>query len=168
MSRKIIIKSLYSFIACYEDYRNPNIISIRDSYSSENNKKIYDIIDRQVMKSNLYILNMDDISDLNNIEDLLESFPLFKIPSKEILSPLINWCENKIKENNNDFIIHCTAGVSRSSSIAVLIQSLLTPNSLSKIKSVLNYELHEPNGLVLELIEKMLKINGLKKYIKNV
>lgn len=163
----IKITSLLGLEAAYNLNKNANVISIRDSYPSENNKRIYDLIDKHVINSNLYVLNMDDISDLNNVEDLLDSLPLLKIPSKEILSPLINWCENKIKENNN-FIIHCTAGVSRSSSIAVLIQSLLTPNSLSKIKSVLNYELHEPNGLVLELIEEMLKINGLKKYIKNV
>lgn len=155
MSTKIVITSLYNFITYLEDYKGYNIISIRDSYPSQNNKNIYKMIDKKVPSSDLYVLNMDDID--SNIDDCLKHYPLLKIPSKELISPLIDWCKIKIK-NNNNFVVHCTAGISRSSSIAILIQCLLTPNDVSKITSIIDPELHYPNKLVIQLIEELLEL----------
>jgi len=156
---KIKIVPLYGLEAAYKENKTANVISIRDTYPTKNNRILYRLIDSHV--DNLYVLCMDDIVDYKDVKELLNSFPFMQIPSKNSLSQLIDWCKIKL-EQDNDFIIHCTAGVSRSPAIAILVQCLITPTDISKIASVIDYELHSPNKLILRLTGELLGIQGLE------
>jgi len=141
---KIMIASLREVVDKI-DYilrTNTNLISIRDSGHSP----YYDIIDDAGLK-NLLVVQFDD---------LVESIPNRPEhpPTMENIKTILEWAKQKIKENNNDFIVHCTGGVSRSSAVAILIQYLQDPENALK---VINPMLHRPNEKVLELGERYLK-----------
>lgn len=123
---------------------NINLISIRDTDHSP----YYDIIDNAGLK-NLLVVQFDD---------LIEPIPNRpeQPPSLENIKTILEWAKQKMTENSNDFIVHCTAGISRSSAVAILIQYLQDPINALK---VINPIFHSPNEKVLELGDKLLNGN---------
>lgn len=121
---------------------NINLISIRDT----DHHHFYDIIDNAGLK-NLLVVQFDDI---------IEALPyrVEKPPSKENIETILKWAKQKMLENDNDFIVQCTGGVSRSSAVAILIQYLQDPDKALK---VINPMVHSPNEKVLEIGDEILK-----------
>ena len=143
---KIQIASLQEVIKNldYINRNNINLISIRDTDHSP----YYDMIDNAGLK-NLLVVQFDDI--IEPIKDRNE-----KPPEEKDIVTILEWAKEKMKENNNDFIVHCTGGVSRSSAVAILIQYLQDP---AKALKVINPILHSPNERVMELGDKILNTN---------
>jgi predicted protein tyrosine phosphatase len=100
---------------------------------------------------NLYVLQMDDI--VYPTADILTYYPKTIIPNKENIQNVLNWCKSLIDQNSKDFIVHCTAGISRSSAIAILIQCLIDD---SKIFEVVDPRFHFPNTKILKIGEELL------------
>jgi len=125
-----------------------NLISIRDTSPSAGIQNDYDIIDNAGL-DNLLVITFDDL-----IQPI--SFREEKPPDESDILTILKWSKQKMTENNNGFIIHCTAGISRSSATAILIQYLQDP---SKALKVINPMLHCPNGKILEIGEKLLQTN---------
>jgi predicted protein tyrosine phosphatase len=82
-------------------------------------------------------------------------------PQEKHIFPIIEWAKNKWEENENPFAIHCTAGISRSSAIAIIINKMIKDN----VKDAFNTDLHWPNKEILRLGEKFL---GVKDIISQV
>jgi len=125
---------------------NLNLISIRDADHTSD----YDIIDGAGL-NNLLVVQFDDLVYELPIEyrDRYKQKP----PSEQDIKMILEWAMSKMKENSNDIIVQCTAGVSRSSAVAILINYLKDPeNALS----VINPMLHSPNEKVLEFGDKLL------------
>lgn len=137
---------------------NLNLISIRDTDHSPE----YDIIDNAGVK-NLLVVQFDD---------LIEPLPLEyrgrykeRPPNENDIRTILEWAKQKMTENNNAFIVQCTAGVSRSSAVAILVNYLQDPENALK---VINPMLHCPNWKVLELGEKILNTDNIKRPTKEL
>jgi len=139
-------------------HTNPNFISIRDSSPNIDSKQKYDLIDRANFQ-NIFIVYFDDIENINEISknEIM--------PSESNIAPLINWIQSKIKENNNDFVVQCTGGVSRSAAVAVLVEYIKNQN-INKATDIINPILHSPNYKVLEIGEKILNAPELKSKVE--
>lgn len=151
--RKIQISSLREVVdnINYIKKNDINLISIRDTQPVPE----YDIIDNAGLK-NLLVIQFDDLEaaipeQYNRTE---------KPPEENDIKNILNWSKQKMQENNNGFIIHCTAGISRSSAVAILVNYLQDPENAIK---VINPMLHWPNKKVLELGEKILENRNLKE-----
>jgi predicted protein tyrosine phosphatase len=156
---KVQISSLYEVVKnlFYIKRNNINLISIRDT-SPGTDKNYYDIIDGAGL-SNLLVVNFDDI---------LEPLPLpykERPPEENDIRTILDWAKQKMQENNNDFIVQCTAGISRSSAVAILVNYLQDPENALK---VINPILHCPNEKVLELGEKILNTKNIKEPTKEL
>jgi len=112
---------------------------------------------------NIFVATFDDIT-----EDLLspyqKSYSNLKLPSENDISGIISWVREKMLENNNQFIVHCTGGISRSSAVAVLVEYIIHRDADRAMK-VVNPMLHSPNGRVLQIGEKLLGTNEIKEPI---
>jgi predicted protein tyrosine phosphatase len=156
---RIQISSLYGIVKNidYIKRNDINLISIRDT-SAGTDKNYYDIIDNAGL-SNLLVINFDDI-----LEALPPQYKV-KPPDEQDIITILNWAKQKMQENNNDFIVQCTAGISRSSAVAILVNYLQDPENALK---VINPMLHCPNEKVLELGEKVLNTTGIKEPVKEL
>lgn len=125
-----------------------NLISIRDTTPSAGIQNDYDIIDNAGL-DNLLIITFDD---------LIHPIPFReeKPASESNILTILKWSKQKMTENNNGFIVHCTAGISRSAAVAILVQYLQDP---SKALKIINPMLHYPNEKILEIGEKLLQTN---------
>ena len=130
-----------------------NLISIRDYDHSP----FYDVIDNAGIK-NLLAVQFDDLVEELPIEyrERYKERP----PSESDIKTILEWSKQKMTENGNDFVVHCSAGVSRSAAVAILVQYLQDP---SKALKVINPMLHSPNKKVLELGEKLLNTKDIKE-----
>jgi len=128
---KVQIASLYEVVKNIDFIKRNdiNLISIRNTEHTQD----YDIIDGVGLK-NLLVVYFDDI--LEPLPDRSE-----KPPEEEDIVKIINWTKQKMQENNNGFIIHCTAGISRSSAVAIIVKYLQDPQNALK---VINPILHCP------------------------
>lgn len=139
-----------------------NLISIRDTNPSNEQIRDYNVIDSAGLK-NILVADFDDL-----IEPLPQTYRTTygeRPPDESDIRRIINWAKIKIDEGKTDFIVHCTAGISRSSAVAILIQYLQDP---SKALKVINPMLHCPNEKVLELGEKILDTKDIKDPTKNL
>lgn len=133
-----------------------NLISIRDTSHSH----FYDIIDQAGLK-NLLAVQFDDL-----VEDLPVDYGYKEHPPSESdIATILEWAKNKMAENSNDFVVQCSAGVSRSSAVAILVQYLKDPKNALK---VMNPFLHSPNMRVLELGEKLLNAKDIKEPVQKI
>jgi len=73
----------------------------------------------------------------------------YQLPREEQIKELLNWSKGK-----HDFVVHCTAGVSRSSAIAYVLACCFMPPS--EAISVLDPYKHDPNDLIVQLGAKLL------------
>lgn len=135
-----------------------NLISIRDVEHNNN----YDIIDGAGLK-NILVVQFDDL--VEDIPNELKGQYLQHPPSENDIKTILEWAKQKMAENNNGFIVQCTAGVSRSAAVAILVKYLEDP---TKALSVINPFIHSPNEKVLELGEKLLNTKDIKDPTKKL
>lgn len=161
--RKITISSLYEMQDHIRANRLANFISIRDSSSCSStfNKEHYAWIDKQYLDNCLTII-MDDIVYAS--KNLLETYPDIQIPQETQIKQIIDWSKQKRDENTLDFVIHCTAGVSRSSACAVIVQALINPENILKI---IDPQLHHPNPRILKITSELLDMPDLAPTVEN-
>ena len=152
---KIMIASLLEVVKNIDFIKrlDTNLVSIRDT----NHSHYYDVIDNAGLK-NLLVVQFDDLVEEIKIEyrDSYKEHP----PSENDIKMILEWAKQKMSENNKDFIVQCTAGVSRSSAVAILIQYLQDPSQALK---VINPIFHSPNEKVLEIGEKLLNTKDIKE-----
>jgi predicted protein tyrosine phosphatase len=160
---KIMICSLQD-LAKHIDYAkraNLNIISIRDASPNKLNKDLYSIIDDAGLE-NILVIQFDDL--LAPIGGGWAKHYTEKPPSEEDITTILEWAKQKMS-NGKTFVVQCTAGISRSSAVAVLIKCLENPAEALK---VINPIIHSPNRLVLELGEKILNRQNLAAEAKEL
>ena len=68
----------------------------------------------------------------------------YQMATEDQIRQILDWTKDK-----DDILVHCTAGVSRSSAVAYLIAC--SKVGISAAIKVLNYWLHDPNKHVLKL-----------------
>jgi len=153
MTRPLDIKIL-SLNECTDFVKtksNFNIVSIRSTYRTP--KEIYEIIDDK--KDNYDSIIIESFDDVERRE------PMYVEPKLEQIERILNW-SSKI---GNNFAVHCTAGASRSSSIAYLIAcQKMDPKEAVKI---LDFWIHTPNQLIIKLGEQVLGNDKLLKVMLN-
>lgn len=152
----IHICSVWEVWKFYNMYPEANFISIRDRTPSKPVLEQYNLFDSKRLQNSL-VLEMDDIvypnPHLTNVT----------IPNEEHISKLINWANVKTSENFEPFVIHCTAGVSRSSACALIVQALIAPEYLL---TIIDPRLHYPNQRILEIASKLLNMPDLVPTVK--
>lgn len=137
---------------------NLNVVSIRDSAnaSSPSNKKKYEIIDNSGI-NNLYKVTFDDLADPSE-----EKLTQFVFPQYYHIQGILQWAKQKWEENGNDFVVHCTGGVSRSAAIAMLINQMI----MNDYRAGWDIQMHSPNQKVLEYGEQHLGIESFRDIVK--
>jgi len=110
---------------------------------------------------NLLVVNFDDLVSPLPADSMYRERP----PNEEDIRTILEWSKQKMQGNNNNFIIQCTGGISRSSAVAILVRYLQDPEKAIK---VINPILHRPNEKVLEIGEKLLKVEGIKDQTKEI
>ncbi len=127
--------------------KNINSVSIRcptPGYTVNDYKTIDDY-----NLDNIHVSTFDDVA--SSVKDCQE-------PTEKDIYDILLWAKSQWHKNPNHFIVHCTAGVSRSSAVAILISLLL----FGEYKSILDRNLHYPNKLILDIGGKILGIDDLK------
>jgi predicted protein tyrosine phosphatase len=154
MNKITSIFSINSFISNLDiiKKKNLNVVSIRNSsgrfYEGQEFKSNdYIYIDSKNIK-NIYSVVFDDLS--NDSDRVLKQY-IF--PQEKHIFPLLEWAKQKWEENHMPFAIHCSAGISRSSAVAILINKMIMNN----IADAFDPKLHLPNREILRLGEKFLK-----------
>jgi len=137
-----------------------NLISIRDTSPSSVTEAQYAMIDNAGLQ-NLLVVNFDDLVSPLPADSMYRERP----PNEEDIRTILEWSKQKMQENNSNFIIQCTGGISRSSAVAILVRYLQDPEKAIK---VINPILHRPNEKVLEIGEKLLKVEGIKDQTKEI
>lgn len=125
---------------------NANLISIRDNPAGLSNKvKLqYELIDNSGIQ-NIYVATFDDVElPFENKKGII-------FPDENIVSNILTWAKSKWEENHKIFVVHCTAGISRSSAIAILINQTIQ----GQYKNIYNPAIHSPNKKVLEFGDQL-------------
>ena len=121
-----------------------NLVSIRSSNIGIN---IYDVIDNAKDNYNSIIsVTFDDVE---------RDEPGYITPDEKQIRDILDWAKDK-----NNIVVHCTAGISRSSAIAYLIACTKMPKEQA-IK-YLNFTLHCSNHYVVNL--GALVLNNINVY----
>lgn len=111
-------------------------------------------IDRQ--HGNHIIVNFHDVED----EEAAEAYGLVP-PSRKVIDEVLEETASWEMDDASKLIVHCSAGKSRSTAIAlgVLVQAGMTPEeALKKVKLLSPAML--PNRLMVEYIDDYLKLDG--------
>lgn len=111
-------------------------------------------IDRQ--HGNHIIVNFHDAED----EDAAEAYGLVP-PTRKVINEVLEEVASWDLDDDSKVVIHCSAGKSRSTAIAlgVLIQAGMTPkDALAKVKLLSPAML--PNRLIVEYVDDYLGLNG--------
>lgn len=137
----------------YLKYIDVNIVSIRSVPSTRpgiiNHDSRYAKIDEMKFQ-NIYVSEFDDLAKESERKH-------GKFPTYEQIVYILKWAQNRWDANQFPFIVHCTAGISRSSAVAILIRQMIKGDGLK----ALNPKIHYPNLKVIEYGEKYLNINHL-------
>jgi predicted protein tyrosine phosphatase len=147
--------SLQSLVSNLPDIvkANINVISIRDPlvYNKE-----YEAIDKSGIK-NLFVATFDDLAT-----DEEKNKNPYTFPKQTDIQGILEWAKQKWGETHKVFAVHCTAGVSRSSAIAILINQMI----MNDYNKVFDPKYHSPNTRILEYGEEYLKTNHIKEDIE--
>ncbi len=113
-----------------------SIVSIRDSEIYEDSNRKYKIIDenRENCESVLPI----------KFDDIIDEIEGHTTPQLHHVSEILQWSSDK-----GDIVVHCTAGVSRSSAVAYLIEC--SRGSPEEALKILDPVYHWPNMRIVEL-----------------
>jgi len=85
----------------------------------------------------------------SKFDDIIESWKGRKPAKSKDISRILDWCRDK-----DGIVVHCYAGVSRSSAVAYLIECLMTPPEIAL--GILDINQHCPNMHVVRLGAKIL------------
>lgn len=122
-----------------------SIVSIRDPDVNNTNvkDKEYENLDRLsiVRKRKMHVEYFLDITPFMGLKQYL--------PKKEQIENILNSCKD-----GENIIVHCSAGISRSSATAYLIAC--TDRSPTEALKILNYLLHFPNWYIVQLGAEIL------------
>lgn len=136
---QIKIASLYEVFALISTKKTSyNIVSIQ---STEEAEEIQDMF-------NLYIENFNSVYPVI-FDDITEPFSGYTMPNEKDIKDVLEWCRNK-----DDLLVHCSAGISRSSALAYLIECSRKPPH--KAVKILNSSIYLPNRLILEIGSRIL------------
>ncbi len=162
MNNKITITNLKDVInnLDYIKRNNLNLISIRDTTPGETQQNYYDMIDNANI-TNLLVANFDDLEQPPDPKWQRKERP----PEEYDVVRILEWTKKKMEENNNEFIVHCTGGVSRSSAVALLIRYIQNPEDALKI---INPMIHSPNERILDIGDKLFQTKNLKQPTKDL
>lgn len=133
-------------------YKDFNVISIRDTTKiSKEYQEKYNRIDSFGIP-NIYVATFDDLSHEDEAS-------MGTLPQKTDVQSIIEWAKQKWSENHLDFIVHCTAGISRSSAIATLISHAFNN---PKAMDTFDGKYHFPNQRIMGFGEEILNQPNLK------
>lgn len=119
-----------------------NVISLRTYTDPIPTETIcYSLIDEHMEEQFLCVETFDDV-------DSTES--KFFAPKPDQVKRILEWAALKAKENDRPFLVHCTAGISRSSAIAILISQMIN----GRFHHIFNPMIHDPNELVIHYGEQ--------------
>lgn len=151
----VIILSLQAFVEIIDKIKgsNANVISIRDPMPKYLEDKRYQAID-QANFENIYIATFDDLE-----YDFEEQRNPSVFPKKTDVYGILSWAKTKWEENHRPFVIHCTAGVSRSSAIGILINQMIQ----NTYNNVFDPKYHSPNKKILQYGEEYLQTDHITK-----
>ena len=124
-----------------------------------------------IRSMNMPIKEYEDIDLYKKINDskvIIETFDdverrdkYYKLASKKQVQNILDWSMDK-----DNIIVHCTAGVSRSSAIAYLI-ACKKLNDHTLAVDYLNFNLHNPNLYVVQLGAILLGNHNIYHYLVN-
>lgn len=138
----IIIASLYDVYALISTEKNPalNIVSIRNSGESEEIQDMFDL--HRDNFNSLCSVIFDDISE-----------PMagagYRLPKEKDIEKVLQWAKDK-----ENILVHCSAGISRSSAIAYLIECTRIPPC--EAVKILKPGIHYPNRLMVKIGSEIL------------
>lgn len=134
-----------SLLSKKEDLKLFNVISIIDDFEDPLPPELYEFYNNFIVLDFLDIRR--DLDFLYN-KNKLSKEELTSFKSKEFSFSQFLTLKNFILNNSSKkFIIHCGAGISRSSSIAIILEDLLS-NQIG-IDSILSYHRYSPNQIIL-------------------
>ncbi len=146
---EILIKSEKDAVKVVQE--NPNkffVVSIRGF-----NHESAPIDEYKDKCKDMIVANFDDVVDSKDYR--------YNPPTIEDVRRILDWTDGK-----NDILVHCYAGISRSSAIAYLIEAKRT--SVKEAIKILNWYLHWPNELILQHGAKILNdqevINAIRDW----
>ncbi len=128
------------------------LISIRCPGSIEESHRVIDLLSGKCL--GVHVVRMHDIQDDEPIRDG------DVLPSIDNVAPAL-----KFAQGAKNVAVHCTAGVSRSSAMAFLIECQRTGDP-DKAMEVLNLLLHFPNMTAIKVGQEILKMNLVQKIEK--
>lgn len=137
-----LIYSLEGVIAFskYIIKQNLNVISIREEELHRNDKLIqqYNLIDNMFMDKCFSVSFADmtkdkDVDPVNGI-------------SREKIESILNWSKEQYEKTQKGFVVHCFAGISRSSAVAMLINKMLKDDLFVPY----NVRFHSPNPIIIK------------------
>ena len=135
-----------------------NAVSIRDSEDNRDEKmrNAYATIDSAGLE-NLYVVAFDDLA--KPLESKYGKGLIF--PDESHIIGILEWAKQKWAENGKHFVVHCSAGVSRSAAVAMLINQMI----INDYRAGWNIDRHSPNQKVLELGEEYLDVPSFKDVV---
>jgi len=145
----IMIGSVMDALRATANNKNINLVSI---FSGRDKKRLLDLhgidFDEEMKDcTNMLRLSFDDVFGME--EDS---------PSKEDVRKAIEWCKDR-----KNVMVHCFAGMSRSSALAYVIACSQMP--VDHALQVINLKVHCPNDLIVSLGSDIL---GNKKMVKKL
>lgn len=140
-----IVINILSLDECIDLVKNRtenNIVSIRSSTIAD---KVYAPIDENISNyKDIIVETFDDI------EHECETKYGYVLPKDENIRRILEWSDRV----SGDIVVHCTAGISRSSAVAYLIACRKMDRS--DALACLKFNLHTPNRYVLYLGAKIM------------
>jgi len=124
--------------------RNLNVISIREPEfdRDDNLEDQYSEIDA-LHVGRCFSVEFRDVSNDNG---------LGFAPTIKHIKSILDWSKKQYSDNGNMFMVHCFAGVSRSSSVAMLINYMVNGD----LFATYDVRYHSPNKLILEFGAEIL------------
>jgi hypothetical protein len=146
------IYSLEAVIAFskYMIEKDLNIVSIREEEIHRDYKLIeqYNLID-QMFGEKCFSISFADMTKEKDVD------PVNGI-SKDKIEKILNWAKSQYEKTNKDFIVHCFAGISRSSAVAMLINKMLKDDLFAPY----NVKYHSPNPIIIRHGAEILGFNA--------
>lgn len=152
------IMSLDSFVEQMDSIKQSgsSVVSIRDHLMGRNEEK-YKLIDAQSFER-IFVATFDDLETNTEKRNMPTSFP-----KENDIHEILAWAKMVWEDSGKNFVIHCTAGISRSSAMAILISQMIE----GSYEGVIDPNIHSPNYRVLEYGETYLGTDHVQNDVRN-